>query len=191
MGAEVLSLDWETKSVADLKVVGLRNYARHASTGIWCGAYAFNDEEPLVWLPGTPCPERIVAHVAAKLPIRAWGAPFEIQIWQQIATPRHGWPVLDMDTVFCSMSESYAMGLPGGLEDAALALGLSVLKDIEGRNLMLRLARPRSRTALRPCGGRTRINTRVSAPTVNRIFGLNKPSGTAFCPFPRTNAKFN
>jgi DNA polymerase len=38
----------------------------------------------------------------------------------------------------------YAMGLPGALEDAALALGLAVLKDAEGRNLMLRMARPRS-----------------------------------------------
>src|SRR5262245_19473197 len=42
------------------------------------------------------------------------------------------------------MAMSYAMGLPGALEDVALALGLAVLKDSEGRSLMLRMARPRS-----------------------------------------------
>jgi hypothetical protein len=43
------------------------------------------------------------------------------------------------------MAMAYAMGLPGALEDAALASGMSILKDTEGRGLMLRMARPRSK----------------------------------------------
>ena len=58
--------------------------------------------------------------------------------------PRYGWPQLIPENVHCTMAMAYAMGLPGALEDAALALGLQVLKDTEGRSLMLRMARPRS-----------------------------------------------
>lgn len=143
MSAQVLSLDWETRGVLDLQECGLWNYARDKNTDLWCAAYAFSDEEPEIWTPGQPCPPRIVAHVAAGGAIHAWNAPFEIALWQQVATPRHGWPKVGPELFYCSMAQAYATGLPGGLEDAALALGLAVLKDSEGRNLMLRLARPR------------------------------------------------
>ena len=143
MTTATLSLDWETRSVVDLKARGLWNYSRHSTTDILCGAYAFDEDEPSLWLPGQPCPPRITAHIAAGGAVHAWNAPFELDIWQQIATPRYGWPVVTPEMFICSMASAYAMGLPGNLEDAALALGLAVLKDVEGRNLMLRVARPR------------------------------------------------
>lgn len=142
---EDLHLDWETRSVVDLRVAGLYKYARDATTDIWCASYAFGDEEPLLWIPGQPCPQRIVDHINAGGHVYAWNAPFEMEIWQQIAAPRYGWPVLKPEQAFCVMAMSYAMGMPGALEDAALALGLSILKDMEGRALMLRMARPRSK----------------------------------------------
>ena len=138
-----LHLDWETRSVADLKVVGLFNYARHSSTDIVCAGYAFDDEEPLLWLPGQPCPPRIVAHVQSGGEVIAHNAPFELELWNLVAVPKHDWPRLAPEQTYCTLAMCYAMGLPGGLEDAALALGLAVLKDTEGRNLMLRVARPR------------------------------------------------
>lgn len=76
--------------------------------------------------------------------VYAHNAPFELEIWNQICVPRYGWPVLKPEQTFCTMAMCYAMGLPGALEDAALALGLHVLKDTEGRSLMLRMARPRA-----------------------------------------------
>jgi DNA polymerase len=143
MPPTILSLDWETRSTLDLKAVGLWNYVRGAHTDIWCGAYAFGDEEPQLWVPGQPCPARIVEHVAEGGVMAAWNAPFEITFWQEVATKKYGWPEIRPDMFFCSMSQAYAMGLPGGLEDAALALGLPVLKDTEGRQIMLRMARER------------------------------------------------
>lgn len=146
-----LHLDWETRSVADLREVGLRNYATHATTDIWCAAYSFDESEPLIWLPGEPCPAAITRHVAAGGVVRAWNAPFEMAIWRKIAAPRYGWPSFRVEQFECSMAAAYAMGLPGALEDAALALGLSVLKDSEGRGLMLRMARPRRAEACPNC----------------------------------------
>lgn len=140
-----LHLDWETRGVLDLREVGLHRYARHEATDIWCAAYAFGDEEPLVWAPGQTCPPRIAEHIAQGGAVHAWNAPFELELWNCIATPRYGWPALRPEQTFCVMAQSYAMGLPGALEDAALALGLRILKDTEGRSLMLRMARPRSK----------------------------------------------
>lgn len=139
-----LHLDWETRSVLDLKEVGLYNYSRQAGTDIWCGAYAFGDEEPELWIPGEPCPPRIEKHVADGGFVLAWNAPFELALWNQIAAPRYGWPVLPAEQAVCVMAQGYAMGLPGSLEHAALAMGIELNKDTEGRALMLRMCRPRS-----------------------------------------------
>ena len=138
-----LFLDFETRSVLDLKEVGLWNYVRHPSTDVWCMAWAFGDAEPQVWRPGVAgMLQDVYDHVRIGTVI-AHNAIFELGVWNEIMVPRYGWPRLDPAQTHCTMAQAYAMGLPGGLEDAALALGLSVLKDVEGRSLMLRLARPR------------------------------------------------
>lgn len=138
-----LSLDWETRSVADLPKTGLDNYARHPTTDIVCAAWAFDGDEPQTWLPGQPCPPEIVAHVRADGIVRAWNAAFEIAIWHAVATPKYGWPELKLKQVQCVMAEAYAMGLPGALENAAAALGIDQQKDMKGSRVMLQLARPR------------------------------------------------
>ncbi len=84
-----------------------------------------------------------LAHVADGGTVYAHNAVFELEVWNNIMVPRHGWPALKPEQTFCTMAQAYAMGLPGALEDAALALGLHVLKDTDGRALMLRMARPR------------------------------------------------
>lgn len=139
-----LHIDFETRSELDLRKVGLHNYARHPSTDVWCMATGLADSEPGVWTPWHDLPTLTRVHVLAGLPVYAHNAPFELEIWNQIMVPRYGWPELKPEQTFCTMAMCYAMGLPGALEDAALALGLAVLKDAEGRNLMLRMARPRS-----------------------------------------------
>lgn len=109
-------------------------------------AWAVGEQEPALWLPGQALPPRVVEHVTAGAPVLAHNAPFELEIWNQIAAPRLGWPALKPEQTYCTMAQAYAMGLPGALEDAALAVGLHVLKDTEGRALMLRMSRPRSVT---------------------------------------------
>lgn len=142
----VLHIDFETRSELDLKKVGLWNYARHPSTDVWCVSFAFNDAEPICHpVTGqTAFPWDALDMVAKnQCAVAAHNSAFELDIWNAIMVPRYRWPPLRPDNTYCTMSMAYAMGLPGGLEDAALAVGLSVLKDTEGRNLMLRMARPR------------------------------------------------
>ena len=153
-----LHIDFETRGVLDLRQVGLHRYARHKDTDVWCMAWALDDAEPSVF--GKTSWQRednqeqfyeATQHVRAGLPVYAHNAPFELEIWNQIMVPRYGWPVLKPEQTFCTMAMCYAMSLPGALEDAALALGLHVLKDAEGRSLMLRMARPRSTSKCLEC----------------------------------------
>ena len=55
----VIHIDFETYSEADLKSAGAYVYAAHPSTDILCMAWAIGDEEPSLWLPGQPFPERL------------------------------------------------------------------------------------------------------------------------------------
>jgi len=138
-------IDFETRSTADLPVVGLWNYSTHPMTDVWCMSYAFDDEEPRTWLPGAPLPVYVKEHVNAGGIVVAHNAEFELAIWNNICVNRFGWPLLRHTQVRCTMAACYAMSLPGALEDAALALGIDMKKDMDGRALMRKMARPRSK----------------------------------------------
>jgi DNA polymerase len=98
-------------------------------------AWAIGDAEP-----STGSATDALNHVVNEKIVFAHNAPFELAVWNEIMVPRYGWPVLKPEQTYCTMAMCYAMGMPGNLEDAALALGLSILKDTEGRNLMLKMA---------------------------------------------------
>lgn len=131
-----VSVDLETRSALDLKKSGASAYARHASTDVWCMAYSIAGEEPRLWTPGDPPPR-------FELPLRAWNAPFEREIWDHILVPRYGFAPMPLDQWYCTAAEARAMSLPGGLDQAAKALRLPIEKDDVGARLMMRMARPR------------------------------------------------
>ena len=141
--ADDLHLDWETKSTVDLKAAGLDNYARHATTDIWCGAWAFGDENYAIWRPGAPCPDRIRRHVESGGLVWGHNVIFEWYLWNYVAVPRYGFPPLHISQCRCTMAMSYAMAMPGALDNAAAAAGINVRKDQAGYRLMLQLCRPR------------------------------------------------
>lgn len=135
----VLHIDFETRSELDLRKVGLWNYVRHPSTDVWCCAHAVGDTEPQLWVPEVKGSD-VALYAMVGYDFYAHNAAFELAVWNEIMVPRYGWPALKPEQTYCTLAQCYAMGLPGALEDAALALGLAVLKDTEGRNLMLKMA---------------------------------------------------
>ena len=58
MTTPALHLDFETRSAVDLREVGLYNYARHPDTSVWCMSWAIGDDDPYIWTPLHPMPER-------------------------------------------------------------------------------------------------------------------------------------
>lgn len=144
----ILYGDFETRSVVDIRSRGLHNYATSASTEVICLGYAFDDEDPNLWWAGEAAPNRVVDHIARGGKFVAHNAPFELAIWNNIMVRVHGWPALRAEQTICTAARSYAMGLPGSLENAAIALDVSDGKDKTGHALMLRLCAPINKKAV-------------------------------------------
>lgn len=140
----ILHIDFETRSAVDLKAAGLDVYVKSETTDVWCMARAFDDGPVLLSLLGEECLPPVRLHVEAGGLVYAHNAAFEIAVWNEILVPRYGWPLLKIEQMRCTMAMSYAMAMPGGLENAAAAAGIDVRKDMAGRRVMLQMAKPKA-----------------------------------------------
>lgn len=140
----ILSADFETASRLNLKQVGAAKYARDPSTVVLCLAYAFDNEEPDIWFPGTPFPARVADHIASGGAVHAWNCAFERVVWNYtLARIELGLPYLLLENCYCTMARGLFWGLPPKLEHASRVATPSTSKDKEGHALMLRMTRPR------------------------------------------------
>lgn len=139
----VLHIDFETRSVCDLRKAGADRYAADPTTDLWCMAWAFDQDDVALWQPGDPLPLRVIAHVQSGGRVVAHNVHFELAIWNHVLEPRYGFPRLDPAQCDCTMTRGYSCSLPGRLEDVALAIKLPFTKDAKGKAVMLRMARPR------------------------------------------------
>ena len=121
-----LWLDYETKSMHNLKQCGLDRYAKDPTTEILMLAWAFDEEYPRLWLPclGEPMPAELHAGLTDSTVIKcAWNFNFEKDITQYklgIAIPLPEW--YDPN-VLCAY-----MSLPIGLDRAGKALDIDEQK---------------------------------------------------------------
>ncbi|HEY5798299.1 MAG TPA: hypothetical protein VIU82_25135 [Bosea sp. (in: a-proteobacteria)] len=146
-------MDLETRSTCDLVKKNGYCYFSDPSTEIICLAWAFGDEEPVLWWPGEPCPDRIRWHIEAGGLCAAFNANFERLAFRDVLGPRHGWPVPKTEQWRCVMVMGMALGLPAKLDQMAPALKLPIAKDNEGHRLMLSMCKPRkARKGERPEG---------------------------------------
>jgi Toprim domain/CHC2 zinc finger len=134
---DTVHIDFETKSTADLDVVGPWRYASDPTTEVLCMAYAVDDGEPKLWLPGDLIPPEI--GTAKK--VAAHNFQFERAILTRKLEPL-GFPRIPFERQVCTMTLALANALPGKLENAAVALGLPLQKDREGYKLMRKITRP-------------------------------------------------
>jgi DNA polymerase len=129
-----LWLDFETRSNCDLKVAGVYNYARDASTEVLCMSYAFNDEDVQTWTPAQPFPARVAEYDGQ---IRAHNAAFERLIF---------WYVLqkdfELEQFYCTAAQARANCAPGSLEDIGRFMGASMKKDHRGAALIRKCCVP-------------------------------------------------
>ncbi len=139
-----LFIDFETRSVVELKEAGPFVFAEHSTTEVWVACYAIGGGPVDVWHPGDPVPANLTAHVRAGLPLIAHNASFERVVWAKILSPRHGWPEPTLEQWHCTAAMAAAMALPRKLEKAAQVLGCTFQKDMVGNKLILRMAKPRT-----------------------------------------------
>lgn len=137
-----LELDAETRSDVDLKRCGAYVYFASPNTDVLMISWALNGKKGR-WRRGEPCPAEIVAHIEAGGALSAHNCNFERLLWQNILTPRYGWPVLRTEQCRCTAATAAAMALPRALGDLGAALGLETQKDKEGAALIRFFSIPR------------------------------------------------
>src|SRR5262249_55398263 len=139
-----LHRDYWTRSLTNLKTVGIYKYATKPSTEVLCCAYALDDEPVQLWTPSNPVPAAFIE--AATNPsgvVCAHGAHFEDAIERYVLRPRVGWPSFPVEKQVCTQAMALAVGLPARLSLAAIALELSNRKDAAGERLMHQISKPR------------------------------------------------
>jgi DNA polymerase len=136
--------DTETRSAADLKVIGAHRYAADPTTEVLCVGFAADDGPVEIWTPGQPIPEPVTeAARDSSWQAIAHNASFDRQIMERILHPRFGWPLVPPGRHRCTMAKALAAALPGALGKAIEALGLPYPKDRAGATLMRRMAKPK------------------------------------------------
>ena len=128
-----ISIDFETRSIIDLKKTGVYPYAQHPTTDVWCMAYAKDDGDVQVWQPGQPIPD-VILNGAASQQFRAHNAQFERLVCSRILGMPVGEylsPLLFSDTA----AMAAILGYPRALGPLARALGVEA-KDTAGTRLI-------------------------------------------------------
>lgn len=143
MTDKLLFLDFETTSKTDLPEHGLGRYLVDPTTRAYCFTFRLPGMSSAdLWTEAQPIPKQIVGHLNGGLFV-AHNAPFDFWIWNKVLRSRNGphqLPELKIEQVRCSAARARYNGLPGSLEKACLAMGLSVQKDMEGSAVMKEIA---------------------------------------------------
>ncbi len=136
------SIDFETRSFADLPEVGLDKYANCLSTEVLCIAFGTTPDNVKVAPPRSGELAELLLHVEAGGKIAAWNAMFEYAIWNCVCVPKYGWPPLKLEQCVDTMAVAAANNIPQSLEDAALFMDAEHKKDTKGGLLIRKLCKP-------------------------------------------------
>lgn len=153
---DILTLDFESRSIVNLKTKGLDNYMRHPSTQPLLLSHALNSGKvKLAQFHEGPLPKELIQAIKSPDVIKsAWSVTFERQMFLRkfdINVPLDQW--CD-PSVYCKH-----LSLPGSLEQAGLILGLppEFQKKESGKKLIKTFCEP------------------VSLGGVETLFGITEP----------------
>ncbi|CAB4129422.1 bifunctional 3'-5' exonuclease/DNA polymerase [uncultured Caudovirales phage] len=140
----IYSIDFETRSIIDLKDRGLDVYANDPSTEVICIAFGTIPEDVQVVDPLKPNQHLAVLldHVRDGGNIQAWNAMFEYAIWNCVCVPKYGWPPLKLEQCIDTMGIAAANNIPQSLEEAGAAMNSDYQKDPIGKQLIQKLCKP-------------------------------------------------
>lgn len=145
-----VTIDFETKSYADLKQVGSWAYSEHPSTDVICMCYGIDDQPIQDWWPGkTPgdrMPEDLYLAVMSGQDIEAHNVAFEYSIWSNVMVTRYGWPEMLDHQWRDTMAVANYYALPAKLDKLAMVLGFEG-KDPEGGRLITKYCKLHLKTA--------------------------------------------
>ena len=142
----IFSIDFETRSKANLPDVGLDIYANDPTTEVLCIAFGTAPENVQVFKPDRGFGLlRILNHVRNGGKIQAWNAMFEYAIWNCVCVPKYGWPALKLEQCIDTMAVAAANNIPQSLDDAGAFMDAKYQKDPIGKRLIQKLCKPNSK----------------------------------------------
>ena len=145
-----LTFDFETKSFADLKKVGVSAYAEHPTTDVICACWGSHSGDIEEWWPGKHnndhMPPSLLSYVKTGGLIEAHHAAFEILIWKYVMAHKYGWsePALEQWRDTMAVAAYYAM--PVALDRLARVLGFPG-KNPDGARLITKYSKLYLKTA--------------------------------------------
>lgn len=138
--------DLETTATADLRRTGAHAYAEHGDTRVTVLCACEDDDPVFGWWWGQPIRpwiNRFERWVQLGAVFVAHNYLFEWNVYHLKLVPL-GFPPIPLRQWSCTMARSLVAGFPSSLDAAARAARLPVQKDTSARDLMLRMARPRT-----------------------------------------------
>jgi DNA polymerase len=141
----IYSIDFETRSFADLTNQGLDIYANDETTEVLCIAFGTTAKDVKVTRPDQSTNldlNDLLAYVRGGGKIQAWNAMFEYAIWNCVCVPKYGWPPLKLEQCIDTMAVAASNNIPQSLGDAAIFMDANQQKDTRGRYLIQKLCKP-------------------------------------------------
>lgn len=140
----MIHIDFETRSKADLRKTGSHRYAADPSTELMCMAYNLTGKvgDTQLWTPGSLCPPALANMINQGEPVCAHNAAFERAIWEQVCVEKLGWDYIAPEQWRCTLAGCSRQGLPRSLDTAGAVLGIDCPKDKEGHRIMMQLCKP-------------------------------------------------
>ena len=140
----IYSIDFETRSKANLPDVGLDIYANDPTTEVLCIAWGTDPNQIQVRHPQFKN-DVLLDHVRNGGKIQAWNAMFEYAIWNCVCVPKYGWPELKLEQCIDTMAIAAANNVPQSLDDAGNFMDSEHKKDAVGKRLIMKLSKPTSK----------------------------------------------
>jgi DNA polymerase bacteriophage-type len=148
----IVELDFETKSYADLKKVGVWAYSEDPSTDVICLRYSINNGDIKEWWPGMECksshemPVDLYMAVLLGMRMEAHNVAFELSIWANVMVLKYGWLPVALGRWDDTMAVANYYAMPPALDKLASALGYEG-KDPEGTRLISKYSKLHLKTA--------------------------------------------
>lgn len=142
MTENILFGDFETQSHTNLPDEGLGRYLVDPTTSAYCLTFRLPGMQATdIWTKRQAFPKQLARHIEAGGLFGAHNAPFDFWIWNLVLRRQFPeLPEIKIEQVRCSAARARYNGLPGSLEGACAAMGLTVQKDAEGKKSMLEIA---------------------------------------------------
>lgn len=149
MTFRLVTLDFETRSQANLKRVGAWRYCEDPTTEVLTLCWRVNGDR-FNWVPGLDVDDLAVLAEDPDVIFVAHGAQFEKAAWRKIMMPTYGLPDVPNERWIDTQASCAYKNVPLGLDEVSRVLNLETQKDMDGSRLTIAASKLDKKTGMYP-----------------------------------------